>query len=317
MIIEKTAEEKTDSNLNQRISVPSQISFNPRLRLMDFATFAYIGLVALLLIFFHEGVQHWPWLVLLHVVIIGALMLFINYVEKKSFSKVLIFFRDAYPFFLYIFMFEELHLIANILFPFWLEGKLIQWDLFLFGQYPTVWVQSLFRPWLTEYMAFSYWSYYVIFPTVGVVLYLRKNKALYHSYAFHLSFTFYLCYFLYLFLSARGPHETLAHLHLVRTTAGFFDNLVLTIQGQASVSGAAFPSSHVAAVWVAWIFVFKYKRTAGWILLPLVISLSISVVYMQYHYAVDSIAGILLVLMTYPLARILEKKFPKKMAPPL
>ncbi|MFQ5675182.1 MAG: phosphatase PAP2 family protein [bacterium] len=160
-------------------------------------------------------------------------------------------------------------------------------------------------------MAFTYWSYYILFLIAGFTFYLRKDKTFYHSFVFALSLTLYICYFSYLFLGARGPHETLAFLHIEREHGYIFDRMVRAIQETAAISGAAFPSSHVAAMWILLIFAFKSKRLFGWIILPVILSLSFSVVYLQYHYAVDSIAGILLVGVTYPLARFIEKKFTK------
>lgn len=278
------------------------------LRLVDYLTIGYLGLVGLLIMLFGQRIPHWYLLILAHAGVIGLLLLLIRTADGHN-SRILTFFRDAYPFFLYTLFFEEINLIVNIFFPFWLETWLITWDYTLFGTHPTVWVQKLFHPWLNEFMAFAYWSYYVTIPAAGVVLYLRKDRRLYHSYVFNLSLTLYLCYFSFLFLTARGPHETLAHLHIDRAVTGFFDTMVHSIQSHASVSGAAFPSSHVAAVWVVLVYMFRFKKYVGWLLTPLIISLSVSVVYMQYHYAVDSIAAIALVALTYPLGRVLERRF--------
>ena len=176
------------------------------------------------------------------------------------------------------------------------------------GRHPTVWVQSIFSPWLTEVMAFSYWSYYIFMPGVGIILYLRK-RSLFHAYAVHVTLTLYTCYFLFLFLTARSPQETLSHLHDERVLVGFFDHFVASIQNGVSISGAAFPSSHVAAHWIAWLFFFRFNRTFGWIALPVVVALTLSVVYMQYHYAVDAIGGFLIIFLTHPLANFLERKF--------
>ncbi len=306
--VEKTTREKISKNINQKKIINSQFLFNNNLRLIDYTTFFYLGVISILLLFFHDGVNQWPLLILTHFFVVGVLIALINYVGNKGSFKPLIFLRDSYPVFLYSFMFIEINIIMNIIFPFWLEKWLLKWDFAIFGGHPTVMVQSIFTPWLSEFMAFSYWSYYILIPLTGILLYLNKNRSLFHSYIFNLSFILYCCYFLFLFLSARGPHDTLAHLHSGRLMAGFFDSFVQSIQNQASVAGAAFPSSHVAAVWVAWIFLTKFKKWLGWIVLPLIISLSFSVVYMQYHYAVDSIAGILLVCVIYPFSRLLEEK---------
>ncbi|MFQ5824262.1 MAG: phosphatase PAP2 family protein [bacterium] len=310
MFIEKTHEKVLISKLNRNKLLLQKHNLKNSLRLVDYATFIYLGLIAVLLIFFHHGVAQWPFLVMGHLIVIGFLIFLIKIVEKNS-SKILTAIRDWYPLFLYPFLFEEVSIIINVIFPFWLEPWLIKWDYTLLGSHPTIWVQKYFRSWLTEFMAFSYWSYYFLVPIGGIVLYIKKNKTLFYSFVFNLSMSLYICYFSYLFLTARGPHETLAYLHSERAVAGFFDHLIRAIQENASISGAAFPSSHVIAVWIVLIFMFRYKKWIGWALTPLILSLSVSVVYMQYHYAVDSIAGIILVCLTYPLGRFIEKIYKK------
>jgi membrane-associated phospholipid phosphatase len=313
MLVEKSTNEQIIAD-KRKPPLPLELRHPSPLRLIDYATFVYLGVIALLLLIFHRGVENWLLLVFLHLALGGFLFGFIQFTQRRA-SIILTFFRDVYPFILYTFMFKEISLIINILFPFWLEEHLIHWDLALFGNHPTVWLQHLNNPSLREWMAFFYWSYYIFIPIVCLTLYFRKDRALFHSYTFSISLTLYICYFLFLFLGARGPHETLAHLHAQKTLAGFFDKMVYSIQSNAAISGAAFPSSHVAAMWVAWIFLFKFRRVVGWVCLPLVLALSFSVVYMQYHYAVDSFAGIILVAFTYPLSHWLENKFRLRSAP--
>jgi len=307
MFVERSTEAESAklTEKNKGVATPRLLS---QLRLVDIAIIIHLSAVAILLIFFHQGVENWPFLILGNFAFIVGLIYYIQLADRKS-SKILTFFRDCYPFFIFTFVFKEIALVINILFPFWLESHLISWDLIVFGIHPTVWVQQFYRPWLTELMAFSYWSYYILFPVSGFTLYFQKDKSLYFSFVFRLSVTLLTCYFLYLFLGARGPHETLASLHLERDYVFIFDKFVKSIQDAASISGAAFPSSHVAAVWVVLIYLFRFKKWLGLTLLPLILVLTVSVVYLQYHYAVDPIAGILVVCITYPLAGILEKRF--------
>ncbi len=57
--------------------------------------------------------------------------------------------------------------------------------------------------------------------------------------------------------------------------------------------GAAFPSSHVAAAVVAALCALRYWRPLGLLLTPLTVGLVLSVVYGQFHYAVDAVAGLI------------------------
>lgn len=281
-----------------------------KLRLIDVITIAYFSIIAMLVLIFNHRVSNWPLHFGWNVFAVFSLFGFC-YRTYSSKSKIIRILREIYPLLLYTFMFKEISVLINIFFPFWLEEFLISWDKMIFGGYPTVEVQKIYRPWLTEFMAFSYWSYYILFPAALCATFM-KSKKMFREYIYNLSFTFYFCYLSYLFLTARGPQQTLADFHLPRETAGLFDGLVLKIQAMANISGAAFPSSHVAAVGIVWFFIFKANRTFGYFVLPLALSLIVSTVYLQYHYAVDAIAGVLVLFITYPLAGFVKTKFAER-----
>lgn len=278
-----------------------------RLNPTDKLTLGYIAFFAVLILLFHHRIDYWYVYVTVHAAALLLLIEFIRWADDSTVKSVQ-FLRDIYPVVLFMFMFKEVSLIINIFLPFWLESHLIRWDAALFGGHPTVLLQQYFRPWLTEFMAFSYWSYYVFLPLPGILFSLRKERAIFQSYVFNLSFTMYVCYFSYLLLTARGPQHTLSHLFVSREAAGLFDAIILNMQAAGKISGAAFPSSHVAAVWVALIYIFKFSKKLGWICLPIVLALMLSTVYLQYHYAVDAVAGFLLMCLLLPLSRRLEER---------
>lgn len=303
---------ETEQEIKPSISLADNNGFTKfqivqRLRIIDVITIAYFSIIALLVLLFNHRVSNWPlhffWNFFAVLVLLG--FCYFTYSTK---SKIIWIFRDIYPFSLYTFMFKEISVLINIFFPFWLEGFLISWDKAIFGGYPTAEVQKLYHPWLTEFMAFSYWSYYILFPA-GLCATFVKSKKMFREYIYNLSFTFYFCYLSYLFLTARGPQQTLVGYHLPREAAGFFDGMVLNIQAMANISGAAFPSSHVAAAGIVWLFIFKANRTFGYLVLPLTLCLIFSTVYLQYHYAVDAIAGVLVLFIIYPLAGFVKTRF--------
>ncbi len=237
-------------------------------------------------------------------------MLFLFHLAGKKSSKIIGFIRDVYPFVLFTFFFKEISLLVNLFFPFWFEPYLIAWDIALFGDHAILLLGPNSHAWLTELMAFAYWSYYLMFPLALFVLYRRRRRDMFHAMVFDVTFTMFVCYVCYLIFTARGPQHTLAFLLPERSAAGLFDSMVLSIQATADISGAAFPSSHVAAVWVMLIYLFRARPWLGWLMLVLVIGLTISTVYLNYHYAVDAIAGVLLAGVAYPLARFIRKRSP-------
>ena len=278
------------------------------LTLIDLATIIYIAIVTVLILAFHQRVAQWHYFILGNLTVV-ALLLYTLYRTRATQSKVVQFLKEIYPLFLFTFMFKEIALVINLLFPFWLEKHLIHWDLVLFGDYPIRYLRRFASPGVTEFMAFSYWSYYLIMPLGVLILCLRRNKAFLRSFVFNLSLTMYTCYLSYLFLTARGPRETLPFLLDETGPFGFFYTMVLRIQAGAAISGAAFPSSHVSAMWVVLIYMFRSHKGLGLLFMPLIVSLTFSTVYLNYHYAADAIAGALMVSVTYPLGLFIERKF--------
>jgi len=79
----------------------------------------------------------------------------------------------------------------------------------------------------------------------------------------------------------------------------------VTLQGQhlntikdailtASSSRGAFPSLHCAVSFVSLFFAWRYVKWLFWLMLPAVILLIVSTVYLRHHYVIDLIAGLFL-----------------------
>ncbi len=308
MLVEKQLEEQKDESPLTEVNSRSNGGYLSFLRLIDFTTLLYLAIVTTLILLFHHNVEKWYLFVFANLTGMGLLFYALHQTQNST-SRVIRVLREIYPLLLFTFLFKETALIINIFFPFWFEHHLIRWEIILFGDYPIHDLRQFESPALTEFMAFSYWSYYLAMPAGIILLYLRRNLKLLQSFIFNLSLTMYICYLSYLFLTARGPRETLPFLLDEQGPFGLFYTMVLQIQAGAAISGAAFPSSHVTAVWIVLIYMFRSRKLLGFLFTPLILSLTVSTVYLNYHYAIDAIAGILLVCVTYPLGIFVEKKF--------
>src|SRR3989442_5943849 len=104
--------------------------------------------------------------------------------------------------------------------------------------------------------------------------------------------TFCLCYVLFLIVPVAGPRCTseLAHNAATSIWPARATQWLLDV---GDSWGAAFPSSHVAAAVVAALCALRYWRPLGLLLMPLTVGLVLSVVYGQFHYAVDAVAGLI------------------------
>jgi membrane-associated phospholipid phosphatase len=166
-------------------------------------------------------------------------------------------------------------------------------ELALFGGQPSRdwWRQHPDAFWSTVLHA-AYFVYYVIVPVPLILFLVRRQAAVLTRYLDGVIATFLFCYVWYILVPVAGPYYEFA-----RPTGEFVANaparLVYATLGRGSAFGAAFPSSHVAATVAALIGTWRgAPRLAAILLIPTLL-LTVGVVYCQMHYAVDSIAGVL------------------------
>ena len=226
--------------------------------------------------------------------------------------KIIQFLRTFYPAILLTYAWMELNTLVTILFPYWASEFVINADKFIFSVHPTVWVERLFTPWLTELMNFFYVIYFIFIPVSGFSLYFsgRKDDAL--DFLFLVFLTYTSSFLLFFFFPAEGAWIILKHLHTKEAEGGIFTWLVHFIQGHGSIRGGAFPSSHVAAAVTIVMAMLKYNRKLGWILLSLTFGVVASTVYLRYHHAVDALGGIIWGTLMYGLGILILKNWRKK-----
>ncbi len=254
----------------------------------------YYLLLTLLILLFHHNQKNWLGNVLLHLIVIGAVLFFIPWLDKQT-GKVAHFIRNwyivmAFPL-LYLDVGQFLHLITRREF----DPIIIEVERWLCGGLPNLWVQKYVTPPLTEFMQLSYSIYWITIPLGGFIFYFDGDEQLY-EYLLHLvTITFFLSYLIFIFFPVAGPRFYLANqikvpyqgLLLTHYLRGFVHNV--------GFRGGAFPSSHVGVAVVILIYVWRFKRKiALFLFLPLVLALSTATVYGQYHYLTDVLAGLMM-----------------------
>lgn len=259
---------------------------------MDKVILGYIALLGTLIIPFHQNVPHWTIYPFLHAAIFFLLLELIRISENAS--PFIQFFRTFYPILWILFAWKEMDQLVTMIFPYWFNPILPKLDHFLFGVYPTVWVQQWFSPWLTELMHFFYGIYFLFIPLVALGLYAMGQHQKVYNFFFLISSTFALSFVLFLLFPAQGAWVFIREQHTIEPKGGFFLALIRLIQHQGTIRGGAFPSSHVAAAWVSALGAWRYLRPLGYVIFPLALGVTLATVYCRYHYAVDSIAGIAL-----------------------
>jgi membrane-associated phospholipid phosphatase len=296
---------------------------------IDYATQGYILLVGSLVLLFHnQTVPGWGWIVGAHAVMMVLVHLLLRASGAGRGGGVAEFLRHFYPVLLYAVFYRESGMLSQMFVTGHLDPVVIGWEQALFGFQPSMqFMASL--PWLplSELFYASYFSYYVMIAGVGLTLFLRRREAFFH-YVSVLSFVFYVCYLIYIFLPVIGPRvfsrslggyslpaavQALAPAELhpfpAQVTRGLFFRVMALIYDVFEAPGAALPSSHVAAsICTVW-FSFRYRLRIRFVHLVTVVLLCLSTVYCRYHYVIDVIAGLLTIAVLLPLGNRLFARY--------
>lgn len=300
---------------------------------VDYATQGYSALVAVLILLFHNAtVPHWPWLLGAHITGLCLVHLLIQTYERKP-NRPIDFLRHFYPVLLYTGFFCETGYLNRMFFHEYMDPLAIRWDQAIFGFQPSVvFMQKVPYLIVSELFYASYFSYYIMIAGIGLALFLRNRDQFYH-YVSVVSFVFYICYTIYIFLPIIGPrvffreiagYELPPEIQQLAVTdtypsaikAGVFYKIMGFIYRVFESPGAALPSSHVAVAWCTVFFSFRYLRPIRFLHMVVAILLCLSTIYCRYHYAIDVVAGLLTAATLIPLGNWLYFKLGRKSVKP-
>jgi membrane-associated phospholipid phosphatase len=284
-----------------------QVAFHP----LDITIIAYLLILGFLIILFHNNVSRWGWYPIGHVLIVFLLLEFLRMATIHP-SKILHFLRTFYPALGLALLWIELNSLVTMILPYWANDFLVGLDKAIFGVHPTVWVETIFTPWLTELMNFFYAFYYLYIPILTFPLYFQGRREETLDILYLIMFTYCTVFLIFLLFPAEGPWVILKELHTAKPTGGFFLRLNQFIQGGGSIKGGCFPSSHVAAAYTMLWASFRYHKRLGFFLLPCVFGMASATVYCQYHHAVDALSGMILGTILYFVGIVVLKHWHRK-----
>ncbi|MCB5230797.1 MAG: phosphatase PAP2 family protein [Candidatus Cloacimonas sp.] len=231
-----------------------------------------------------------------------------GYNEKSG--KIITFLRYWYPFILFGYFFEVTTIANKVFFPEFIDPFFMKIDQWMFGYQPVVeWgLRYENNVFVQEILYFAYFTYYILFPGVGLLVYFKKRES-FVKYTFTVVFSFYACYLTYLILPVVGGRY-FPELAEIATTykGGPFRHIMAFIYTHSNHFGSAFPSSHVALAITATIAAGHYFGKLGYYLSPIPILIMIATVFCHYHYFIDVIFGVIYgVGLYYPAVKLYEK----------
>ena len=205
--------------------------------------------------------------------------------------------REVLPFLVCVLIYTNLHDTIGFVNPHDVHHYLAALDQAIFGVQPSVWAEQFITPGRTEVMEFLYLSFFWIAPSTALILLVQRRFPEFRAATMGVLVCFYLGYVLYVVFPAAPPRLVLVYEFRknLRGYPHFFSSLSAQAFALLPVdSRAAFPSLHAAVSTVALVHAWRRLRGWFWALLPFVLGLWASTIYLRHHYAVDLVAGFLL-----------------------
>jgi len=276
------------------------VDFKP----VDILSLYFMALLSVIAIIGIPAVLAWIHLLLTYALLAAAISLLAFYRAKPSGKPYIFYIHPLSYVFITVIIFNSLGDIIPALRARTYDDMLIHLDFLVFQNHPTVWLEKFISPALTAVLQLAYISYYFIPLALGITLMVKKKEQELDTTMLGLLLCFYLSYIGYMLVPAKGPRFSLGHLQTTNLQAGYIIQSIQDIVNALEHNKTdAFPSGHTAiAVLSLWYSRKCHERVLFWLLLPVVVLLIFSTVYLRYHYVIDVCAGILTTLLAIIIA---------------
>ena len=224
-----------------------------RLRATDGLILFTLSFFSLLALLFSPSVQGW-WMLIIKNIGAAAVYLVFVFVSEKMTKKLPRFLlRVAAVTLAYAFLFGAVDKLQLILQGQWMDEYVMDAEQYIFGVQPTLWLQHITTPPLTEWMMFAYVAYLPMYPILcGIIYYLRGEVAM-EDYLFTLGFTNVLCDIGFILFPVAGPMATIGNLYSVPLKGYVFTFFGELMRSNVHFVGGNIPSPHCAAATIMWV----------------------------------------------------------------
>lgn len=288
---------------------------------IEWATLAYTFVTSVLAALLWERLSAPAALIESRLFVVLALSL-VYWVYRLRPTDATLFVRQLFPLTLLGFWYPDTYEYCQV-FPN-LDHVFAEADQWLFGYQPALaFSQALPSKWWSEIFHLGYFSYYPLI-SVTVLAPLFTDRHRFGKAAFIVLTGFLLYYLIYLFLPVTGPQYYFQaigpeaaesghfaavgdyfryHAELRPSPApdGFFQRLVETTQASGERPTAAFPSSHVGMSTILMLLLWHNNRRIFICAAPFYVALCCATVYIEAHYFIDVVGGLLSAILIYPL----------------
>jgi membrane-associated phospholipid phosphatase len=288
-----------------------------RLNPADKVVISYLVFVAILISIFSHRIEWWVWLCVGHATAVAVVVLIARSLPIAPSPPLPLasFIRGWYPVALIPITYKELSYLIPLIHPRDFDATLAGIDHRFLGVHPTVWLERLTWPPLTEVLQLTYSTYYFLPLVLGVVLWRKGWFEKFDFWVFIVVLGFYLSYLGYVAVPAIGPRflPSIVEAQTIPLTGVWlFQSMREMLDRAEGITRDCFPSGHTELTLLVLYYARTFHRKVFWWLLPLGTGVIVSTVYLRYHYAIDVVAGALVsvavVMIAKPLYRVLGGK---------
>ncbi len=261
---------------------------------VDRLIFGYLAASVVLIAIYFGRIPGAAWLSTLHVAGMAVIIAAAGARPRPGSrgSKLLRVFRHWYP----LPFVASCYKIAALLIPavrgVQFDAEIAWLDRSLWGADPTVWLERVHTPWLTELLQVAYSLFVPAVLLVACLLWRRGRLAAFRYYAFLISLGFLASYVGYLLAPVRGPRFLLAPLqHIELRGLWLFGWLQRTLDQLESAHYDCFPSGHTELTVLAWWSTRQISMKLFRAYSVYSILIVVATVYLRYHYTIDVFAG--------------------------
>lgn len=201
--------------------------------------------------------------------------------------------------------------IVDAVNPKLLDAVLARADLRLFGVHPSVVLGEIAGPVLTEIFMICYYSYFVGPFILALLLWFKGERKKYEEFALALAFFFSANFIFYVLVPAIGPRYYLADIFDAPLQGLWLTPYLDGLMRTTVFARDCFPSGHTGVTLVMLTFAWRYQRTYFWCILPVGSGLILATLVGRFHYGIDLICAVPLVIACVSVASLIARVAPE------
>lgn len=261
-----------------------------RLWAIDKLSLAYLAVTTALILVYAHRLPEAPGLFALHAGIAIVIVL-----ASRRCGGAIWYFRHWYPFPLVALCYKEMAVLIPAVRGTAADQWLAELDFSIWHANPTVWLERIQTPALTDFLQILYTLFIPAVLLVPWLLWRKRGFADFRYCTFLISLGFLASYIGYILVPARGPRFFLDYLQHSPLPGGSLVHVMrTTLDRLESAQYDCFPSGHAELTIIAWWSSRKVSKRLSQVYLAYTLCIIFATVYLRYHYTVDLMAGALL-----------------------